>query len=141
MDLLNRAGVAIAQVEGVLDTWAGPAFEGLGAGVGERVILIPTVKNENNQDRTFLVVIIFGEVGFLGAWTTEPTMPKSSYPGGMDAAVTGEFEFAPKEERECPMELTIPEDVKRKTYDTWIMVFHGTTKLVEKKFHDVFSVA
>ena len=124
-----------------LDEWSGLVFEGIGARIGEGVTLLPVIKNEDDQDRTLLVVIIFGEVGLLGAWTTEPTLPKASYPDGMDAAVTGEFEFAPKEEKECPMELTIPEDVNQKTYDAWIKVFHGTTLLVEKKFLDVFSVA
>ncbi len=119
--------------------WEEVAFEGVGAFRGETVNLIPTVKNDTDQEITFLVAVLLGIKGVF--WGTEPTMGVLSYPGGEDAAATGEFTFAPGEEKKCPLGLTIPEEAPRKTYDVWLMVFHGDTRVAERVFNDKFTVA
>ncbi len=120
-------------MEQELARWEEFAFEGIGAAAGAAVNLIPTVKNDTEEEREFLVAVIVGTVGALGVWSTEPTMAKLSYPGGEDAAATGRFTFAPGEEKECPLEFQIPEDAPPKTYNAWIMVFHDETRVAEKK--------
>jgi len=122
-----------------LASWQNFAFKGKGANRGDTIRLLPTVRNETEQERNFLVVALLGKKGVW--WGTEPAMALYSYPGGVDAAATGKFDFKPGEEHQCPLDFTVPVQAPPKLYDVWVMVFDGEERIASEQFTGLAGIA
>lgn len=126
-------------IEQELDHWEDLAFAGEGIAPGEMAVLLPKVVNQSDRNVTLLVAVILGTVKWE-IWSTEPTMALHPYPGATDAAAVGEFAFREGEERECPLDFTVPEEAPHKLYAAWVMVFEGEERVAERKFLDAFPI-
>lgn len=108
---------------------------------GELVDLIPTIKNTSPTPYTYEVVILLGELNILGAWTTDPTTNRGVvYPGGNDGACSSAEYFQGNQQKEIRISYWIPTLANVKNYDVWVMVFHESKRIAEKKFLDAFPV-
>ena len=117
--------------------------------------LVITASNLALQQFTYEIVVLFGELNVLGAWTTDSIMSKNlKYGGygttaaapeaGSDGCAEGNFIFPATWTGEAMLNYGVPTNAAIKDYDVWVMIFwHGPDRwyiLAEKKFLDAFPV-